>query len=78
MTLQIYYHEDQLALSMAVAAGMFDIIRQKITSPSTFFDNLIVTNFVSLKEESMKVDSGAKPYVIIATIRNRLVNRGHV
>ena len=54
LTSAIYYNEDQLALAIAVAAGMFDVIKERLHSPSTFFDQLVFSNYVSMKLGSGK------------------------
>eukprot|EP00026_Physarum_polycephalum_P000098 Phypoly_transcript_00098.p1 GENE.Phypoly_transcript_00098~~Phypoly_transcript_00098.p1 ORF type:complete len:2137 (+),score=447.21 Phypoly_transcript_00098:354-6764(+) len=46
-----YYNEDQLALAIAISAGMFDVIKERLTSPSTFFDHLVFSSFIRMKKE---------------------------
>ena len=58
----MYYNEDQLALAIAVSAGMFEVIKARLYSPSVFFDHLVFTNYVRMKKEQMQVDAGKKAY----------------
>lgn len=63
-----YYNEDQLALAISVSAGFFDVIKERLTSPSTFFDNLVFSNYIRMKEENMAIESGGRKGYIIQNI----------
>jgi len=49
-----YYTEDQLALSIATAAGMFDIFKERLKSPSAMFDAKVIGEYVSQHEKGKK------------------------
>jgi hypothetical protein len=59
----MFYNEDQLALAIAISARMFDVIKQRLTSPSTFFDHLVFSNYIRMKKEH-KQGSGKKGYFL--------------
>lgn len=53
-----YYNEDNLALNIAAAAGMFDVIKSKLTSPSTFFDKFVISHFVGMVDDKVPAKKG--------------------
>lgn len=53
-TIHKYFNEDQLALSIASSAGLFEVFQRLLTSPSTMFDSKVITEFVGQRKVGKK------------------------